>query len=569
MSIEKLKKQRESTEIQTLIFGKDRFKTAAEAKLWATENGFKAPKVDETGDSFRLRQRAPRDFKEGTFRTIALTDEVKAVVAVPKDDAKKQYTGEKKKQRIVAGDSDMGSAGMHQHKLNRINLQTDIDGAHKHAFLVNENFLVFSDHDGLHSHTMDNSESGRMNEESSSHKHKVTVGEIDYFTNDDGAHEHEAGVISTGEDGSHSHILELADGTTIKSLTASEYFSMVEMPEEDEEDEEEVEFGFDLKEAAFVGAVPNMIDMVRKEAFTGPVGAFFRDNYLAPLGLTRDSALLVNIFDNILLDDRGEPRHEPQQDEIEKSLPLIVAELDKAAPRCVIAVGKTAKIVLGDLADFCMPHPAAVKKHGDSGEISRKVSHIAKSFDTVGHKQYHKFEVGLKDKTDLVSKKKTDKIGPAEIKICKLDDEKQVVYGVVLDPYHVDTQNDWVAPGVIEETAHRWLANHREHNINHRDDAGSDTFPVESFVVEYPSHDDYMKARKGMPHRAFRRKYGNDIVHSGAWIVGTKVSDEVWESVKAGRLQGYSIEGLGVRRPTTTLEMPEVTFVDIGIIGEF
>lgn len=58
-----------TTTVQTLIFPKGSF-TEAEAIAWAKGHDFKADKVDETEDSFRLRQRDPGDFEEGSFRTI-------------------------------------------------------------------------------------------------------------------------------------------------------------------------------------------------------------------------------------------------------------------------------------------------------------------------------------------------------------------------------------------------------------------------------------------------------------------------------------------------------------------
>lgn len=64
---------------QSLIFSKERFKTADAAKAGAKDHGFKSHAVDETEDSFRLRQREPSDFAEGSLRTITLTDGVQAV----------------------------------------------------------------------------------------------------------------------------------------------------------------------------------------------------------------------------------------------------------------------------------------------------------------------------------------------------------------------------------------------------------------------------------------------------------------------------------------------------------
>ena len=65
--------------VQSLIFDKGKFKDAAAAKKWAKDHDFSSDKVDETGGSFRLRQKAPSGFDK--FRTIELTEGVKAVVA--------------------------------------------------------------------------------------------------------------------------------------------------------------------------------------------------------------------------------------------------------------------------------------------------------------------------------------------------------------------------------------------------------------------------------------------------------------------------------------------------------
>lgn len=70
-----------STTIQTLIFSKDKF-SKAEAVKWAKEHDHKT-EVDETEDSYRLRQRDP-DTMTG-MKTITLTDGIKAVVGHVKE----------------------------------------------------------------------------------------------------------------------------------------------------------------------------------------------------------------------------------------------------------------------------------------------------------------------------------------------------------------------------------------------------------------------------------------------------------------------------------------------------
>jgi len=73
-----------STKVQSLIFDKQKF-TVETCSKWALDHDFRAEKVDETENSIRLRQLDPNDFLEDSFRTIELTDGVKAVVGRLKD----------------------------------------------------------------------------------------------------------------------------------------------------------------------------------------------------------------------------------------------------------------------------------------------------------------------------------------------------------------------------------------------------------------------------------------------------------------------------------------------------
>ena len=68
----------DSMQVQTLIFDKDSFSRSAAVK-WAKSHDFKASKVDEKENTYRLRQRDPGEFE--TFRTITFKPGIKAVVA--------------------------------------------------------------------------------------------------------------------------------------------------------------------------------------------------------------------------------------------------------------------------------------------------------------------------------------------------------------------------------------------------------------------------------------------------------------------------------------------------------
>jgi uracil-DNA glycosylase family 4 len=127
---------------------------------------------------------------------------------------------------------------------------------------------------------------------------------------------------------------------------------------------------------AFVGASPGKIEKARREPFVGLSGETFNDLYLKPLGLRRDQALLMNVVPEFLVDDRGRPR-EPVQKEIDDWKEWFDAEIREHRPKIIVALGKTASKALDGRAELTLPHPAAVRRFGNSGEVGRKLKRLA------------------------------------------------------------------------------------------------------------------------------------------------------------------------------------------------
>ena len=80
--------RRGRSEVQSLIFNKDDF-TRDEAKRWALEHGYKAPKVDEKENTWRIRQWLPEKCPDipgmkSPYRTISLTRGVQAALCIKK-----------------------------------------------------------------------------------------------------------------------------------------------------------------------------------------------------------------------------------------------------------------------------------------------------------------------------------------------------------------------------------------------------------------------------------------------------------------------------------------------------
>ena len=110
--------------------------------------------------------------------------------------------------------------------------------------------------------------------------------------------------------------------------------------------------------------------------------------------------------------------------------------------------------------------------------------------------------------------------------ILKRDDEKRLVYGVVLVPDEEDKQGDIVPAEVIEAAAHEYLAMSRTISEQHKKLA-PDVSVVESYIAPMDL------------------KIADADVGQGSWVLVVKVRDDkLWSGIKSGKFQGFSIGGL-------------------------
>lgn len=138
---------------------------------------------------------------------------------------------------------------------------------------------------------------------------------------------------------------------------------------------------------AFVGASPGRFELARREPLVGPSGETFNDVYLKPLGLSRDQVVLANVVPELLLEGDGRVR-EPNDQEVAEHREVLLEELRDLSPRLVVALGRTAQTALGDIADFTLPHPSAVRRFGDRGEVARKLKRIKEAMSSSVAKQH-------------------------------------------------------------------------------------------------------------------------------------------------------------------------------------
>ena len=329
---------------------------------------------------------------------------------------------------------------------------------------------------------------------------------------------------------------------------------------------------------AFVGASPSSLEVVRKEHFIGEMSSVMLEKYLKPLGLIKADVLMTNIIPEAV-------EGEISTKEIEKWEGWAHDEIVRENPSVVIALGRLAKDVLGDMADFVLPHPALLVRKKDSGEVARKLKQakalIVKKLDSPTQRSKYSKSTRLNTSGRLINKSDDhssqnnladSKSEPKESKsemlttIAKAEKLKHIVYGVVMDPYgksgsQPDAHSDFIPPDTIEETAHDYMDGKRAVGIQHMGKANAKV--VESHIEQYPTPAEYQKALLGQDHKVTRRQFGDDVIHSGSWVVGVKLGAEEWASYERGELNAFSPGGFGYRTPITPRMMPKVSFVDL------
>lgn len=132
---------------------------------------------------------------------------------------------------------------------------------------------------------------------------------------------------------------------------------------------------------------------------------------------------------------------------------------------------------------------------------------------------------------------KADGVTPnlqVESPIIKVDDDKHLVTGVVYAPDVVDSQGEYMEAEAIEEAAHEFLSKHGGADVQHSFVTNEDVEIVESSVAKADYELD------GVP------------IAKGTWTITTKVKDDkLWEGIKKGEYNGFSMGGTGIREEVT------------------
>lgn len=111
----------------------------------------------------------------------------------------------------------------------------------------------------------------------------------------------------------------------------------------------------------------------------------------------------------------------------------------------------------------------------------------------------------------------------------KVEEEKRLVTGIVVEPEVEDTYGDVISVEEIEKAMIRFMEGGPEIRVEHDPDFRPKVAIIENWIE-----------REG-------RAVGEQFIKAGTWLMTTKVlDDEVWEMIKDGRLNGYSFRGPGL-----------------------
>lgn len=114
--------------------------------------------------------------------------------------------------------------------------------------------------------------------------------------------------------------------------------------------------------------------------------------------------------------------------------------------------------------------------------------------------------------------------------IKKTDAEQQLVFAEVYAPMLVDAHEDFMSAETIRNMAYDFMRK----GLTDAVDTNHDREKNGSYIVE-----------------SFIARDDDTIFIPGSWVVGIKVDNETWALVKSGEINGFSLDGMGVKNPTT------------------
>lgn len=186
---------------------------------------------------------------------------------------------------------------------------------------------------------------------------------------------------------------------------------------------------------------------------------------------------------------------------------------------------------------FSLPAKEGVELSEKEVEIKKYISkedgkYCVRSHQTGKNFGCYSTEAAAKKRLAQISRFKEEGAAEFEVKFAGMDEDKRLVYGIVLEPDEVDYHDDTITEDEIEKAAHGYMNKPMVIGDGHTKKAKA--YPVESFI------------------------YNPDIlkeVKKGSWVMAVKVKNDVmWEGIRNGDYTGFSIGALVHRNQIEEIE---------------
>jgi hypothetical protein len=134
------------------------------------------------------------------------------------------------------------------------------------------------------------------------------------------------------------------------------------------------------------------------------------------------------------------------------------------------------------------------------------------------------------------------------LRVIKASAERRYVLGKAYGPGALDAHNEFMTADTVENAAWGYLADGgRQIGLHHADGTVGHAQVVESYVYRGP--DWTITDAQG----------GTQTVRAGDWLIGAIFDPAAWRLVRAGRLVGWSVDGIGRRVKRPRSEAPITT----------
>ncbi len=172
--------------------------------------------------------------------------------------------------------------------------------------------------------------------------------------------------------------------------------------------------------------------------------------------------------------------------------------------------------------------------YSSDDEVKKKIEQRGEKWvvlDSAGKKvlgTHDSRESAVRQLQAIESKKSDEEDWAVNIEFYKEDIDKQLVFGIVMEPDSIDSQGDFSTEEEIEKAAHGFLRKSRIVGDSHKLKAKAEV--VESHIVREASTVEGQEVKKG------------------SWIMVVKIHDPaLWAGVKSGDFNGFSIGGKATR----------------------